>query len=108
MAILSRDDYFTRLHDRLGDDTSDDGIAFLEDMTDTYNDLETRVKKGDSEDWERKYRELDESWKKRYRHRFFNTDNTFVPDDGRDNDDDEVSAEDITVEDLFTSKKEEK
>ena len=54
MAILSKDDYFSRLHERLAEDTSDDAVKFLEDMTDTYNDLDSRAS-GDGTDWEKKY-----------------------------------------------------
>lgn len=99
MAILNRDEFFNRLHNRLGDDTSDESISFLEDMTDTYNSLEDRAN-GDGEDWKRKYEELDESWKKRYRHRFFNGGDRSVPDEIEDSE--EKSSEDITIKDLFS------
>lgn len=69
MAILNKDEYINTIHLRLGSDNSDDAIKFLEDMVDTYNDLETKAK-GDGENWEQKYRELDEAWKARYKHRF--------------------------------------
>lgn len=105
MAILSRDDFFARLHERLGDDTSDESISFLEDMTDTYNDLERRSK-GDGVDWEKKCHDLDESWKKRYRHRFFTGGDTGVPETSNNGtDEDEYNAETVTVDDLFTEKK---
>ena len=106
MAILNRDEYFARIHDRLGEDTSDESISFLEDMTDTYNDMETRAS-GDGVDWEKKYKELDESWKKRYRHRFFNGGDRSVPDNSFGNDEkEEYAPEDVTVEDLFIKKEE--
>lgn len=101
MAVLSRDEYFARLHDRLGDDSSDESITFLEDMTDTYNDMESRAN-GDGVDWEQRYRELDESWKKRYRHRFFHGGDRGNP-NGVDFDtgNDGYNPEDITIENLF-------
>jgi hypothetical protein len=67
MSILNREEFFNRIQERLGDDTSDEAITFIEDVTDTYNDFESKV----SEDWKTKYSELDEAWKKRYRDRFF-------------------------------------
>lgn len=70
MAILSRDDFFSRIQTMVGDNTSDESIAFIEDMTDTYNDMENRAN-GDGVDWEQRYHDLDESWKQKYRHRFF-------------------------------------
>ena len=104
MAILSKDEFFTRLQAQLGDDTSDESIAFLEDMTDTYNDMENRAN-GDGEDWEKKYKDLDESWKKKYRHRFFTGGGGAMPnEESSGSDDNEYDPEDITVEDLFTKK----
>lgn len=105
MAILTRDEYFARLHDRLGEDTSDEGISFLEDMTDTYNDMETRAS-GDGVNWEQKYKELDESWKKRYRHRFFSGGDRGIPDSVSTDEKEEYNPEEITVNDLFVKKEE--
>lgn len=96
MSILKRDEYFNALHARLGEDTSEESIAFLEDMTDTYNDLENRAN-GDGEDWKQKYYDLDESWKKRYRHRFFTGGGGKMPEDEPE----EKAAEEITIDELF-------
>lgn len=106
MAILDREGYFARLQERLAEDTSDEGISFLEDMTDTYNDMEKRVN-GDGVDWEKKYKELDESWKKRYRHRFFSGGDRGVPESVTAVDEtEEYRPDEVTVEDLFTEKEE--
>lgn len=100
MAVLSRDQFFSRIQDALGTDTSDDTIAFIEDMTDTYNDLEHRAN-GDGTDWERRYHELDESWKQRYRHRFFSGNGqSNLPNTESDIDNDD-NSESITFGDLF-------
>lgn len=107
MAVLKRDEFFNRLSGRLAGDTTDEGIAFLEDMTDTYNDLETRAN-ANGDDWERKYKELDESWKKRYQSRFFSGGVTSSPaaeTEGFD-EEEEDKGETITVEDLFEEGKE--
>lgn len=66
MAVLSKEEFLTRVKGRLGSELSDDDIVFLEDMTDTYNDLETRV----GEDWKGKYEALDKSWREKYVERF--------------------------------------
>lgn len=97
MAILSRDEFFNALHDRIGDDTSDEAITFIENMTDTYTDMENRAN-NDGEDWHQRYIENDAAWKKKYRHRFF-TGTGGNPDD--EPTPDEKTAEEITVEDLF-------
>lgn len=100
MAILSRDEFFARLHDRIGSDSSDESISFLEDMSDTYNDLENKANT-DNEDWKKKYYELDESWKKRYTHRFFNGDSRNIP--GNDeNYTPDYDAESVSFESIFT------
>ena len=105
MAILSRDDFFNRLHARVGNDTSEESISFLEDMTDTFNDLERRSQ-NDGINWEQKYKDLDESWKARYRHRFFSGGDTAIPNSGAPNTPiEEYNGETITVDDLFEEKK---
>lgn len=101
MAVLNRDDFFKKIHDRMPAVTSDEDIGFLEDMTDTYNDLENRAKNG-ADDWERKYHELDNSWREKYKHRFFNGGDRNVPPVGRQQEEDVISSENITVEDLFS------
>lgn len=99
--VLNREQYFERLRDRIGDDASDEAIAFLEDFTDTFEEFENRVN-GDGEDWEKKAREIDEAWKRRYRNRFFNgdggnRDSAVISDETTD----VYDPEDVTVESLF-------
>ena len=67
--FLSKEAYLESLRARIGEDTSEEAIKFVEDFTDTYNHLETRA--ADQTDWEAKYKENDESWRKKYRERFF-------------------------------------
>lgn len=103
MAVLKKEEYFNKLNERLKGDTSEEGIAFLEDMTDTYNDLENKAN-GDGEDWEKKYHELDESWKARYKHRFFSGDSRNYSSESSKDEEPEITAENIMVEDLFEEK----
>lgn len=105
MAILNQEEFFNRLHERLGTDTSDESITFMEDMTDTYNDLVKRANDNNG-DWERKYHELDESWKAKYKHRFFSGSNGGNPnypmgnnDDGSE--EDTYDPESVTFKNLF-------
>ena len=103
MPILNRDEFFERVQAHVGSDTSEEAIRFLEDMTDTYNDMENRIN-GDGEDWERRYHELDESWRQRYRHRFYDSSsNNYVPPCGSNDtkETDETDPENISVSDLF-------
>ena len=102
MAVLPRDEFFNRIKDTLGNDTSEESITFLEDMTDTYNDLEKKAN-GDGIDWEQKYKENDEAWRKKYQHRFFSgggVSNSGNGDDcGGGNDEGDNTPK--TIDDLF-------
>lgn len=51
------------LRKKIGDD--DESLQILEDVTDTFGDVET------SDEWKTKYDELDRQWRERYRERFF-------------------------------------
>lgn len=97
MAVLSREDFFERIHKLVGTDNSDEAISFIEDMSDTYNALEERAN-GDGTDWEKKYHELDESWKKKYAHRFFSGSANYPPTETEEKEKDSSS---ITIADLF-------
>lgn len=101
MAVLGKDEFMTRLQERIGEDTSDDALKFIEDATDTFNDLETRSTGNNDEQWEQKYKDLDESWRKRYKERFFSTETT--PNDvvAEQKDDVKEDGEKITFDDLF-------
>lgn len=99
MPVLDKEKYFTRLHERIGTDTSDEAISFLEDMTDTYNELEKRANSNDS-GWEKKYHDLDEAWKAKYRHRFMNSDGgNYVPEK-----EEITETKEVTFDDLFGNK----
>lgn len=71
MAIRTREELMEIIKTRIGDDNSDENISFLEDVTDTLDDLATKAV-GDSTDWKSKYEENDASWRKKYAERFFN------------------------------------
>lgn len=66
--IRTKDEIMAAITARLGEDTSDEALAFLEDMTDTLSDYEART--ADTTDWKSKYEENDASWRKRYAERF--------------------------------------
>lgn len=103
MAILSKEDFFSRLNERIGNDTSDDGINFLEDMTDTYNDLEKKAN-GNGEDWKTKYEENDKAWKEKYKRRFFSSGGGNSDVQGVDKKDEGYNPESVTIESLFAEK----
>ena len=69
MAVRSVTEVMDALRAYLGEDVSDETLVFIEDVNDTLSNYERMV--ADQTDWESKYKELDESWRKRYRNRFF-------------------------------------
>lgn len=94
-----------QIKSHLGEDTSDEALTLLEDITDTINDLDTKAK-GDGTDWKLKYEENDKQWRDKYRDRFFNgnKDNH----DNNDNDDEQNGGSNEspkTFEELFSTNK---
>jgi hypothetical protein len=102
MSVLKREEYLNKIQNLLGDDSSDESIAMLEDLTDTYNDLEKRAN-GDGIDWKAKYEENDSAWKKRYTKRFFSGNGYSNSDDEEESEEDTElkRAQTITINDLF-------
>lgn len=72
MGVKTREEILEELKVRIGEQTDDETIAFLEDVTDTLSDLETKAK-GDGTDWKTKYEENDAEWRKKYTERFYSS-----------------------------------
>lgn len=107
MSVLNRDEFMTRLKERIGEDTSDEAVTFIEDFTDTYDDLEKRTNDTNNE-YEEKYKEavrekeeLDKAWREKYKSRFFDEGTT--PEEVKDEQKENViyDGETKTFEDLF-------
>lgn len=100
MAIRTKDEILELVRARVGDDSSDEVIEFIEDITDTLNDYEKRL--SDSTDWKAKYEENDAEWREKYKARFFGkeVDETEI--------DDEEEVKSMKYEDLFEDVKEDK
>lgn len=102
--VRSKDELMELVRTRIGDDTSEEAISFIEDIEDTLTDLMGR----DSTDWETKFRENDEAWRKRYKERFFMTpdnNNTTPKDVVEDNAEDlEKEGKTKSFEELFKEK----
>lgn len=69
MAVKSKEDILGIIKEKFKDDTSDSTLGFIEDVTDTINDLEDKAK--DETDWKSKYEENDKQWREKYKERFF-------------------------------------
>lgn len=70
MAVRNKEEILEAIKTRVGEQIDDETISFLEDVSDTFTDLETRAN-GGGEDWKTKYEENDKSWRERYTNRFF-------------------------------------
>lgn len=70
MAVKTREEIIESVRSRVGEQTDDETIAFIEDISDTLTDLETKAK-GDGTDWKAKYEENDAEWRKKYTERFY-------------------------------------
>ena len=99
MAVKSKEELMALIKDKFGDDTSDETLAFLEDVSDTFNDLETKAS-GDGEDWKAKYEQNDKEWREKYKQRFFSAE----PDSNPDPDPEPEDNSPKTFDDLFDVK----
>lgn len=71
MSIKSREELLNGAKAIFGDSETDEVLEFLGDITDTLDDYENKVK--DKEDWKTKYEENDSNWRKKYKERFFSS-----------------------------------
>lgn len=98
MSVKSKDELLSFLKEKTKDDTSDETLGFIEDITDTFNDYDTKLH--DQTDWHQKYTDNDKQWRQKYKERFFEGGK-------QDEDEDDHSDEDTepkTFDDLFTIK----
>ena len=100
MAVKTKAEILETIRSRVGDSTDDETLEFLEDVTDTLTDLETRA--SDSTDWKGKYDELDKSWREKYRERFFSSNPKEKT--GNEGFEEKEDKEKKTYEDLFDVK----
>lgn len=91
MAVRTKDELLGIIKERFGEDTTDETISFVEDITDTLNNFDNK----NSVDWEQKYKDNDEAWRKKYRDRFFNSS------EQDDEDYEEEQVKPLTYENLF-------
>lgn len=100
MAVKTKDELLEIIKERIGDDTSDETISFIEDITDTLSDYEEKATNSDTEDWKTKYEENDKMWREKYRERFFSK--TVEKEDEDFEDEDEIKS--LSYDDLFEEK----
>lgn len=95
MAVRTREELLESIRARVGEQTDDETISFLEDVTDTLTDFETRAN-SDGENWEQRYKDNDAEWRKKYTERFFSVEPT-EPSEKKE----PIETKPKTFEDLF-------
>lgn len=96
--IKSKTEILESIKQAFQDDTSDSTLSFIEDVTDTINDLESKV--NDSTDWKKMYEDNDKEWREKYKERFFSS--PVNPSDSVPSSD--VDDAPMSYEDLFSTK----
>ena len=94
MAIKTIEELMDAVRARVGEDTSDEAIAFVEDVSDTLASL------SNAEYWKKKYEENNAEWRKRYQDRFFNPDKPNDPEP-----EPEPEPKKLTFDELFKEDK---
>lgn len=69
MAVRSKEEILSAVKGTVSDLTTNESIALMEDISDTYDDLLSK-QNNDSEDWQKKYEENDKEWRRKYVERF--------------------------------------
>lgn len=82
--VLKLDEIMEQVKGIIGENTDDASLKFLEDLSDTFNDYEEKVK-GDGEDWKKKFEDNDKEWRQKYQERFFSG-GTEIKENGDKND----------------------
>ena len=101
MSVRTKDEIMKFIKDRTQDDTSDETLAFIEDVNDTFNDYDSKLH--DSTDWKQRYEDNDKQWREKYRDRFFSGDDNNSAVNNPEPEDEEEEPKTFT--DLFTFSK---
>ena len=100
MAVVSKESLLERIRDMIGSENAetDESISFLEDLSDTFDDLSVQVLQAG--DYKKKYEENDAEWRKRYHDRFFSdVEEITIKEDDKDDDEEKKTYESLFKED---------
>lgn len=99
MSVLNREEMLNKVQQFIGEDKSDEAIALLEDINDTFADdtnQELQTLRNTNQRLEQEKEEIDKNWREKYKSRFF---------DGEinNNDDDDIddTPKKLSYENLF-------
>lgn len=98
MAVKTMEEILESLKGMIGEEPTDEDIAMLEDITDTFKDFEEKT--SDVTNWKNKYEENDKEWRKKYLDRFLRKDDVIEVIDNIDINNKTMK----TFDDLFTVK----
>lgn len=104
---LSREDLMNAVASIVGDRTDDEAIAFVENVTDTFDSdysVELETANAKITELTQKVADTEETWRKKYMDRFYGgSDEEVNPSNQPIKEEEETAldAEEITVEDLF-------
>lgn len=110
MAVISKEELIKSITARLGETPDDEGITFLENVSDTISDYENKIKgfgdwNTERENLKKQIKDIDANWRKKYTERFtkgYESDDK-PPTDNDPND--EFNGENIQIKDIFEVKK---
>lgn len=95
MPKLDRDTFLSTIQKIVGEDTSDETLQAISDLTETYDSMNSDI------DWEQRYNDNDKAWREKYRNRFFNpVDEKADPETTVE---EEGEPKKLTFENLFTN-----
>lgn len=101
--VKTKEELLEFFKERFKDSIEDDVLAFLEDLSDTIDDMTAKVT--DETDWKTKFEENDKAWREKYRDRFYSAPKEDVDVDFIEDTSDEKT---YTYDDLFDDGKEKK
>lgn len=94
--VKTKDEIMSAIRERIGEDSGDSALELIENISDTIDDYETRIK-GDGKDWKAEAEKIDKEWREKYKSRFFGK-----IDEGREESVDvETEKKTLKYEDLF-------
>lgn len=95
MAVLTKQALLDKLNERFKDDTSDETLSLIEDVSDTLTDYDNKT--SDTTDWKKKFDDNDKAWRDKYKARFFSA----KEDEDEGDDKGEEPPKTLTYDELF-------
>lgn len=68
--VKTKDEIMAAIRERIGEDSGDSALELIENISDTIDDYEARIK-GDGKDWKAEAEKIDKEWREKYKARFF-------------------------------------